>query len=51
VRISAVDPANLTGIVLPGPRVPAQPDRWVEYLDGLPVEPEAPPLRKIRAAG
>ena len=36
VRVSAVDPMNLTGVILPGPRVPAQPDGSVEYVDGLP---------------
>jgi ATP-dependent Lhr-like helicase len=34
VRISAADPLNLTGIVLPGPRVPAIPARSVTYVDG-----------------
>ena len=34
VRISASDPLNLTGIVLPGPRIPATPGRSVELVDG-----------------
>lgn len=34
VRVSAVDPLNLVGIVLPGPRVPAVSGHYVEYLDG-----------------
>ncbi|HEY3733951.1 MAG TPA: DEAD/DEAH box helicase [Streptosporangiaceae bacterium] len=34
VRISAADPLNLVGIVLPGPRVPAMPANAVTYLDG-----------------
>ena len=34
VRISAADPLNLTGIVLPGPRVPAISAHSVCYLDG-----------------
>ena len=42
VRISAVDPLNLTGHLLPGDRVPAQPGRYVEYLDGLPLDESAP---------
>ena len=37
VRISAVDPLNLTGIVTPGERVPAYPGRSIELLDGLPI--------------
>ena len=36
VRISAVDPLNLTGIVTPGERVPAYPGRSIELVDGLP---------------
>ncbi|MCY4112770.1 MAG: DEAD/DEAH box helicase [Chloroflexi bacterium] len=36
VRISAVDPLNLTGIVTPGERLPAYPGRSIELIDGLP---------------
>src|SRR5207244_5639981 len=32
VRVSAVDPLNLAGIVLPGPRVPAIPGHNLEYV-------------------
>ncbi|MDQ4027135.1 MAG: DEAD/DEAH box helicase, partial [Actinomycetota bacterium] len=34
IRISAADPLNLVGIVLPGPRVPALPTNSVTYVDG-----------------
>ncbi len=34
ITISAADPLNLAGIVLPGPRVPALPSNPVTYLDG-----------------
>jgi ATP-dependent Lhr-like helicase len=34
IRISAADPLNLVGIVLPGPRVPAIPTNSVTYIDG-----------------
>jgi ATP-dependent Lhr-like helicase len=37
VRISAADPLNLTGVLLPGPRTPAVRTREVVYRDGLPV--------------
>src|SRR5690606_13109183 len=37
VAISAVDPANLTGIVTPGERVPALAANRVLYRDGIPV--------------
>ncbi len=40
VRVSAVDPLNLSGIIFPGPRVPAIAGRSVDFVDGLPeVEP------------
>ncbi len=38
VRLSAADPLNLVGIVLPGARVPALRTRSVVYRDGLPLE-------------
>ena len=38
VRISAADPLNLVGIVLPGPRVPALRAHTVVYRNGLAVE-------------
>ena len=41
VEVSATDPANLTGIVTPGPRVPAAPSRTVTYIDGLPCPGDA----------
>jgi ATP-dependent Lhr-like helicase len=37
VQLSAVDPLNLTGLVTPGPRVPALLGNVVTYVDGLPV--------------
>jgi len=37
VRVSAVDPLNLVGIITPGPRVPAVLGHHVEYRDGVPV--------------
>jgi ATP-dependent Lhr-like helicase len=37
VRVSAVDPLNLVGIVTPGPRVPAVPGHHVDYRDGVPM--------------
>jgi len=35
ITISAVDPANLTGVVLPGPRVPHQAGRSITLVDGV----------------
>jgi hypothetical protein len=37
VTISAADPVNLAGIVLPGERIPALPGRTVEFIDGVPA--------------
>jgi ATP-dependent Lhr-like helicase len=37
VRVAAVDPLNLVGILTPGPRVPAQRGNLVVYCDGLPL--------------
>jgi len=41
VRISAADPLNLTGIVLPGPRIPAIGTNTVTYVDGVVADPPA----------
>ena len=39
VRISASDPLNLTGVVLPAPRVPSIAAHTVTYLDGVVAGP------------
>jgi ATP-dependent Lhr-like helicase len=38
IRLSAADPLNLVGIVLPGPRVPALPTNALTYVDGVLAE-------------
>jgi ATP-dependent helicase Lhr and Lhr-like helicase len=38
IRISAADPLNLVGVVLPGPRVPSLMTNAVTYVDGVPEE-------------
>ena len=43
VSLSAADPLNLVGIILPGPRVPAVRTRRVVYRDGILVTEEAAP--------
>jgi ATP-dependent Lhr-like helicase len=54
VRISAADPLNLVGIVVPGARVPAVRSNSVVYRDGLPVDPGlaagAPHVRRSRGS-
>jgi len=37
VKISACDPLNLAGIVLPGPRIPAVPTNFLILKDGIVV--------------
>jgi ATP-dependent Lhr-like helicase len=39
VLLSACDPLNLAGIVLPGPRVPAQRGRTLQLVDGALPQP------------
>jgi ATP-dependent Lhr-like helicase len=46
VRLSAADPLNLIGIVLPGARVPALRTRRVAYRDGLALDEDA--IRAVR---
>ena len=37
ITVSASDPLNLVGIVLPGPRVPAVPSNFIVFRDGVAV--------------
>ena len=39
ITVSAADPLNLVGILVPGERVPAISGNMVTYRDGVPVEP------------
>ena len=41
ITISAADPLNLVGIIVPGERVPAVSGRFVAFRDGVGVSPEA----------
>jgi ATP-dependent Lhr-like helicase len=50
VELSACDPLNLLGIVLPGPRVPAQRGRSIVLRDGGLVSDAAAPLDDGEAA-
>jgi ATP-dependent Lhr-like helicase len=34
LRISATDPLNLVGVLIPGPRIPAHPGTWLTLCDG-----------------
>jgi len=37
IKLSACDPLNLVGVILPGPRVQAVPSNFIVFRDGLPV--------------
>ena len=50
VTVSAVDPLNLTGSVLPGPRLPAQAGHYLVLIDGVPEE-EAKAAEAFAATG
>jgi len=41
ITISAADPLNLVGILVPGERVPSISSRTVSYRDGIPIVTEA----------
>jgi ATP-dependent Lhr-like helicase len=42
VTVSAADPLNLVGIIVPGDRIPSISGRFVSFRDGVPVEAEVP---------
>ncbi len=35
IKLSACDPLNLAGVILPGPRIPAVPTNFLVFKDGL----------------
>ncbi len=41
VWVSAIDPLNLAGVILPGDKQPAQAGKGTLYVDGLPQAPDA----------
>ena len=55
IRLSAADPLNLAGVILPGPRVPSSPTNYVVFRNGVlvragetsVVEPISPSLAQI----
>ena len=51
VRLSAVDPLNLFGVILPGPRIPAILTNTVTYVDGAaaPLPAANPPTAVLPA--
>jgi ATP-dependent helicase Lhr and Lhr-like helicase len=53
VTVSAADPLNLVGILVPGERVPANSGRVVAFRDGVAVEAGelATPIRSVAQVG
>lgn len=47
VTISAADPLNLVGVIVPGERVPAISGRYVSYRDGVAVDAEVLQQSKV----
>ena len=45
IRLSACDPLNLVGVILPGPRIPALPTNQVLFRGGMPVGSSVESLR------
>jgi ATP-dependent Lhr-like helicase len=40
IRLSAADPLNLAGVILPGARIPSSPTNYILFRDGVPVRSE-----------
>jgi ATP-dependent Lhr-like helicase len=53
ITVSAADPMNLAGIIVPGDRVPAISGNLVSFRDGAVIEgrSEASPVMKLLASG
>jgi ATP-dependent Lhr-like helicase len=49
VTVSAADPLNLVGIIVPGERVPAISGRSVTFCDGVPVDAAPSPMLREAA--
>jgi ATP-dependent Lhr-like helicase len=38
IRLSAADPLNLVGVILPGARVASSPNNYIVFRNGVPVQ-------------
>ena len=47
IQISAADPLNLVGIILPGDRIPANSGRSFELRDGVVIDPGPTPIENL----
>jgi ATP-dependent Lhr-like helicase len=51
IRLSAADPLNLVGVILPGPRVPSSPTNYLIFRNGVAVHSgEAPVIEPIESS-
>jgi ATP-dependent Lhr-like helicase len=44
IRLSAADPLNLAGVILPGPRIPSSPTNYVVFRNGVVVRAGETPV-------
>jgi len=53
VTLSAADPLNLVGVIVPGERVPSVSTKFVTFRDGVAVEPhlKAPAIQFAAGVG
>jgi ATP-dependent helicase Lhr and Lhr-like helicase len=51
VKLSAVDPLNLAGVILPGPRIPAVSTNFLVIKDGAIVRTVMGRAREVRELG
>jgi ATP-dependent Lhr-like helicase len=51
VTLSAADPLNLVGVIVPGERVPSVSTRFIKFRDGVAVEADVKPAAVQFAAG
>ena len=51
VTLSAADPLNLVGVIVPGERVPSVSTRFIRFRDGVAVEADVKPALVQFAAG
>jgi ATP-dependent Lhr-like helicase len=49
VSVSAADPLNLVGIIVPGERVPANSGRSITFCDGVPALETGPALVAVQS--
>ena len=53
LAVSAADPLNMVGIIVPGEKVPANSGRWLSFRDGVAVDASQshPSFKNFERAG